>query len=67
MTDEDVETEYKLYTDYRDVIDKAKIISIADAASKDYTLSVIPISKKRRRKPPTPLPCEKAISRRLRQ
>jgi type I restriction enzyme M protein len=40
MTEEDVETAYKLYADYRDVIDKAKVVTLADIAAKDYTLSV---------------------------
>lgn len=40
MTEEDVETAYKLYADYRDVIDKAKVVALADIAAKDYTLSV---------------------------
>jgi type I restriction enzyme M protein len=40
MTDDDVERAYKLYADYEDVIDLAKVVTIEDIAAKDYTLSV---------------------------
>ena len=40
MTDDDVERAYKLYADYEDVIDLAKVVTIEDIATKDYTLSV---------------------------
>lgn len=40
MTEEDVETAYKLYTDYADVIDRAKVVTIDEIAAKEYTLSV---------------------------
>lgn len=40
MTDDNVETLYGLYKDYRDVIDFAKVVTIEDIAAKDFTLSV---------------------------
>lgn len=40
MTDENVEAAYKLYSDYQDVIDLAKVVTIEEIAAKDFTLSV---------------------------
>ena len=40
MTDENVEAAYKLYADYQDVVDLAKVVTIDEIAAKDYTLSV---------------------------
>jgi type I restriction enzyme M protein len=40
MTDENVEEAYKLYADYQDVIDLAKVVTIEEIAAKDFTLSV---------------------------
>ncbi len=40
MTDENVETVFKLYKDYQDVIDLAKVVTIEEIAAKDFTLSV---------------------------
>ena len=40
LTDENVEELYKLYTDYKDVIDRSKVATIEEIAAKDYTLSV---------------------------
>ncbi len=40
MTDENVETVFKLYEDYQDVIDLAKVVTIEEIAAKDFTLSV---------------------------
>lgn len=40
MTDENVEAAYKLYADYQDVIDLAKVVTIEEIAAKDFTLSV---------------------------
>lgn len=40
MTDEDVETAFKLYLDYTDVVEKAKVVTIEEIQTKDYTLSV---------------------------
>ena len=40
MTEHDVEIAYKLYTDYKDVVDRAKVVTIDEIATKDYTLSV---------------------------
>lgn len=40
MTEDNVQSAYKLYSDYKDVVDLAKVVTIEDIASKDYTLSV---------------------------
>ena len=40
MTEENVEEAFKLYTDYKDVVDRAKVVTIEEIAAKDYTLSV---------------------------
>ena len=40
MDDSDVERVYKLFSDYEDVIDFAKVVSEEDIAAKGYTLSV---------------------------
>ncbi len=40
MTDENVETVFKLYKDYQDVIDFAKVVTLEEIAAKDFTLSV---------------------------
>ena len=40
MTDENVDAVYKLFTDYQDVIDLAKVVTLDEIAAKDYTLSV---------------------------
>lgn len=40
MTDDDISKVFKLYTDYKDVIEKAKIVTISDVKEKGYTLAV---------------------------
>jgi type I restriction enzyme M protein len=40
LTKENVDQIYNLYMSYQDVIDYAKIVTIADLRAKDYTLSV---------------------------
>lgn len=40
MTDENVAETFKLYTDYQDVIERAKVVMLEEIAAKDYTLSV---------------------------
>lgn len=40
MTEDDIDKVYKLYTDYENVIDKVKVITIPDARKKDYTLAI---------------------------
>ena len=40
MTDEDVETAFSLFSDYKDVVDRSKVVTIKEIADKDYTLSV---------------------------
>lgn len=40
MTEKDIQQVYNLYDAYEDVIEKAKIVTIADIRAKDYTLAV---------------------------
>lgn len=40
MSDADVETVFNLYTNYADVIEKSKIVTLEEIAEKDYTLAV---------------------------
>lgn len=40
MTDEDIQQVCDLYADYKDVIEKCKIVTLDDIKAKDYTLSV---------------------------
>lgn len=40
MTDDDIQQVCDLYADYKDVIEKCKIVTLDDIKSKDYTLSV---------------------------
>lgn len=40
MTDTDVDTAFRLYQGYEDIIEKSKVVTIEDIAAKDYTLSV---------------------------
>jgi type I restriction enzyme M protein len=40
MTEENVNEVYKLCADYRDVIEKAKVVTLDDLRAKDHTLSV---------------------------
>lgn len=40
MTDDDIQQVCDLYTDYKDVIEKCKIVTLDDIKAKDYTLSV---------------------------
>lgn len=40
MTDEDINKVFKLYTDYKDVIEKVKIVTIPEIREKGYTLAV---------------------------
>jgi len=40
MTDQNVEEVYKLCSDYCDVMEKAKVVTIEDIRNRDYTLSV---------------------------
>jgi type I restriction enzyme M protein len=39
MSEEDIETVYKLYTDYQDVVERCKIVTLQDIKDKGYTLS----------------------------
>ncbi|MEA4971511.1 MAG: N-6 DNA methylase [Candidatus Pelethousia sp.] len=47
LSDADVETLFGLYTDYEDVLERAKIVTIKDLADKDYTLQVNSYIEKR--------------------
>ncbi len=40
MTDENVETVYQFYKNYKDEVDYAKVVTIEDVKAKDFTLSV---------------------------
>lgn len=40
MTDDDISKVFKLYTDYKDVIEKVKVVTIPDVREKDYTLAI---------------------------
>ncbi|MBQ8677120.1 MAG: SAM-dependent DNA methyltransferase [Alphaproteobacteria bacterium] len=40
MTDDDIQQMCDLYADYKDVIEKCKIVTLDDIKAKDYTLSV---------------------------
>ena len=39
MSEDDIEEVYKLYTDYQDVIERCKIVTLKDIKDKGYTLS----------------------------
>jgi type I restriction enzyme M protein len=40
MTDDDISKAFKFYTDYKDVIEKVKVVTIPDVREKDYTLAI---------------------------
>ena len=40
MTEDDVSKVFELYTDYKDVIEKVKIVTIPDVSEKYYTLAI---------------------------
>ena len=40
MTDDDVSKVFGFYTDYKDVIEKVKVVTIPDVREKDYNLSI---------------------------
>ena len=40
MTDGNVEEVYSLYKNYKDVMEKCKIVTLSDLKEKDYTLAV---------------------------
>lgn len=40
MTEDDINKVYKLYTDYENVIEKVKVVTIPDVREKDYTLAI---------------------------
>lgn len=40
MTDENVAEAFKLYTDYADVIERSKVVTLEEIAAKEYTLAV---------------------------
>ena len=39
MSEDDIAEVYKLYTDYQDVVERCKIVTLQDIKEKDYTLS----------------------------
>ena len=40
MSEDDIQTVFNLYSNYKDVIEKAKIVTLDEIREKDYTLSV---------------------------
>lgn len=40
MTDDDVSKVFKFYTDYKDVIEKVKVVTIPEVREKNYTLAI---------------------------
>lgn len=40
MTDDDISKVFKFYTDYKDVVEKVKVVTIPDVREKDYTLDI---------------------------
>lgn len=40
MTDDDIRKVFKFYTDYKDVIEKVKVVTIPDVREKGYTLAI---------------------------
>lgn len=40
MTNDDIGKVFKFYTDYKDVIEKVKVVTISDVKEKDYTLAI---------------------------
>lgn len=40
MTDNDIRKVFEFYNDYKDVVEKVKVVSIPDIREKDYTLSI---------------------------
>ena len=40
MTDDDISKVFEFYTDYTDVIEKVKVVTIPDVREKDYTLAI---------------------------
>lgn len=59
LSDKNVEELYRLYTDYADVIDHAKVASIDEIAAKDYTLSVNAYIEKTQQKVADPVEIRK--------
>lgn len=48
MTDDDVNKVFEFYTDYKDVIEKVKVVTIPDVREKDYNLSINNYVEKRK-------------------
>lgn len=40
MTEDEIMKVFKLYTDYKDVVEKVKVVTIPDVREKDYTLAI---------------------------
>ncbi len=40
MSEDDIQTVYRLYTAYEDVIEKVKIVTIPEIKDKDYSLAI---------------------------
>lgn len=61
MTTENVEAVYRLYSNYEDVIDLAKIVTIEEIAAKDYTLAVNAFIEKTQQEVKDPAMVKKAF------
>lgn len=40
MSEEDIQKVFKLYTNYEDVIERCKVVTLDDIRAKDYTLAI---------------------------
>ena len=56
MTEDDISNVFKLYTDYENVIEKVKVVTISDVREKDYTLAINSYIEKKEQE--TVLPAE---------
>lgn len=54
MTEDDIQKVFSLYTDYKDVLEYAKIVSLKEIADKDYTLAINNYIEKKQQETPPP-------------
>ena len=54
MTEADIQTVFDYYTAYEDVIEKVKIVTIADIREKDYSLAINNYIEKKEQETVTP-------------
>lgn len=55
MSETDIETVYNLYSNYQDVIEKCKVVTLDEIAQKDYSLAVNNYIKQPKEKPIDPV------------